>query len=66
MSNDHNNQNNVWYNVSLGFLIYIVLYYLIDKGLLTVERMLSALPCLIAVSIMIFCIKIFIRIIRKL
>lgn len=34
MSND---QNNVWYIVSLGLLIYIILYYLIDKGPLTVE-----------------------------
>lgn len=67
--NNHNNQNSVWYIVSLGFLVYIILYYLIDKGLLTVERVLRALPYLIVVSmiiILIICIKIFIRFIRKL
>lgn len=66
MSDDHNNKrNNVWYIISLGLLLYIVLYYLIDKGYLTLRLILRWMPSIIAVGLMIICIIRFIWFIRK-
>lgn len=66
MSDDHNNKrNNVWYIISLGLLLYMVLYYLIDKGYLTLQLILHWLPGIIAVGLMTICIMRFIWFIRK-
>ncbi len=66
MSDDNNNKrNNVWYIISLGLLLYIALYYLLDKGYLTLQLILRWLPGIIAVGLMIVCIIRFIWFIRK-
>ena len=55
----------VLYRLALGLLTYLVIYYLVDKSILTVALAECIVICAVALFWAVFAIKIFIRFMKS-